>query len=136
MTEAERMAQRIQQTLPGLKRGTLRLWGQWFGRPYDNTHSVVDCAAAGDLLRVTFDQGEVLSVSEPADAHFSESVFRIRRASRVRWEWFYYGRPKTAANLYYEEYSSAGPTISARTNVDWYLPDLEPDPADPAVEIV
>jgi hypothetical protein len=33
------------------------------------------------------------------------AAFQI--ADRVRWEWFYYGQPKTAANFYFEEFGSS-----------------------------
>jgi len=65
VTEAEGIADRIQELLPAVKRGTLRFWGQWFGRPSDNVHSVVGCAAAGDRLEVRFDQKERLVVTRP-----------------------------------------------------------------------
>jgi hypothetical protein len=78
MTEAELIVQEIQHALPSLKRGTMRFWGQWFGSPYDNIHSIVDCNADGDLLRIVFNEGEMLLVSKPRDASVSDKVYRIR----------------------------------------------------------
>jgi hypothetical protein len=135
MTNAERIARQIERVLPTLRPGTLRFWGEWFGRPNDNIHTVVECAGIGDLLQMTFDQGEVLSVFDPDDVQISETAFRIGSASRVRWEWFYYGRPKTPSNLYYRDYARAEGAVSATTNVDWSAQDLRPDAAKPAVEM-
>jgi len=89
MTDAEQIATRIQQSLPRIKRGTLRLWGVWFGRPYDNVHTIVDASAQGDTLIVCFDEGEVLYVSSPHDWSVNQHDCRVKTAGRVRWGWFY-----------------------------------------------
>ena len=136
MTNAERIAGHFERLLPKLKPGTLRFWGDWFGRPNDNVHTAEECAAIGDILRITFDQGEVLSVFNPEDLQISEMAFRIGRASRVRWEWFCYGRPKTPSNLCYRDYASTEGAVSATTNVDWSGTDLRPEATEPAVEMV
>ncbi len=116
-------------------RGTLRFWGEWFGRPYDNIHTFIGCDADGECLRVYFDEGETLSVWSPSRASVDRDTFRIRDVQRVRWEWFYYGRPKAPENLYFEEFVKNGNTIAASTNVDWHTPQLNPDPSQPAVEM-
>jgi hypothetical protein len=137
MTDAEQIAYRIRRGLPHIKRGTLRFWGNWFGRPYDNYHEIVDCSADGDILCVRFNDGEVLWVFSPRGASIDESTFRIQGASRVRWEWFFYGRAKTAANLYFEEFTQKPDgAIVAETNADWYTPDLRTTSSEAAVEIL
>jgi hypothetical protein len=67
MSEAERMADLIKQRLPEIEPGTLRFWGEWFGRPYDNKHKLIGCDAEVELLRLHFNEGEVLSVWSPRD---------------------------------------------------------------------
>jgi hypothetical protein len=102
MTEAEDIAGRI-NNLASQMRGRLRFWGQWFGRPYDNCHHLVECEAEGDVLRLTFDAGETLCVWSPrrtgldAAARHESGIgaFRITDAERIRWEWFYYARPQS-----------------------------------------
>jgi hypothetical protein len=136
MTEAEHIARVIREAIPRLKRGTLRFWGSWFGRPYDNVHEIVGCQADGDLLTVHFNEGEVLRVWAPRAATIDEESFRIDEADRVRWEWFYYGRPKTPANVYFEDFTANGPETQTETNVDWYVPNLETNRSLPAVEIL
>jgi hypothetical protein len=136
MTDAERKAERIRAALPSLKRGSLRFWGQWFGRPHDNVHTLVGCTAEGVRLRLVFDENETLSVSDPGEVTADHTTLRIVDASSLRWEWFCYGRPKIAENLYFEEYLKSSRGVSATTNVDWYKPDLRPDANAPALEIV
>lgn len=136
MTNAEQVAKRLLGRFDGVKSGSLRIWGQWFGRPMDNTHRLVDCDAERDLLRLQFDEEESLLVWAPSDVTINGAVFKIQRAERVRWEWFYYGRPKVEANRYFEDYVRNGDAIVATTNVDWYEPDLRPDAKEPAVAII
>jgi hypothetical protein len=134
--EAQQIADAIRAALPHVKSGTLRFWGQWFGRPHDNFHRLVGCEVEQNILKVYFNEAEVLSVWSPASAIVSPLRFRITRADRVRWEWFYYGRPKIAANLYFEEYINSPETITATTNVDWYTPEFKTNRRKPAVEIL
>jgi hypothetical protein len=136
MTEGQEIAERINEQLTSIKRGTLRFWGNWFGRPYDNWHQVVSCGFTGEVLKLTFNEGETLHVSNGHKATVSSRTFQIATASRVRWEWYAYGRPKTKANLYFLDFTRTVDGISPETNVDWYTPTFEFDLSLPAVEIL
>jgi len=83
MHETETMADRIREALPQLMRGSLRFWGAWFGRPYDNLHAVVGCEAKNDLLSIYFNEEEVLKVWEPRKLTLEASTFQIRDAQRM-----------------------------------------------------
>lgn|SRR5487761_1778629 len=136
MTQTQHIAAEIRRTLPEVRGGSFRFWGVWFGRPQDNQHRLVDCKGERDLLRLRFDEGEALSVWCPNKVRIGPSVFRIGCATKIRWEWFAYGRPKTPENFYFEEFFRRFCWISSRTNVDWYEPHLNPRPWKPAVEMV
>ncbi len=136
MLEAEFIADRIREASPRSKRGTLRFWGVWFGRPYDNLHSLVGCESNQDLLRMYFNEDEALNVWVPSGLVLEESTFQIRDAERVRWEWFAYGRTKIPANRFFKDFVKNGNSVLASTNVDWYRPDLRTDPSLSAVEIL
>jgi hypothetical protein len=135
-SEAERVAATINEAIPDLKTGTLRFWGEWFGRPYDNIHRVTACHAEKDHICIQFNEGEVLHLWSPQRATADHRTFRIEMASRVRWEWFYYGRPKTEENRYFMDFTYTGHGIDASTNVDYYAPNLQPTLQAPAVEIL
>jgi hypothetical protein len=102
----------------------------------DNMHSLVGCESNQDLLRMYFNEDEVLNVWVPSGLVLEESTFQIRDAERVRWEWFAYGRPKIPANRFFKDFVKNGNSVVASTNVDWYTPDLRTDPSLPAVEIL
>jgi hypothetical protein len=135
MNDVEIMGERIRELLPNVKGGSLRFWGVWFGKPHDNFHTLLRCETTENILKLFFDRGETLSVWSPIRMAADKSTFRIDQADRVRWEWFYYGRPKTAANLFFEDFVRTGQTVDASTNIDWYSPDLSADLSLPAVEI-
>src|SRR5689334_4920571 len=96
--DAKVICERLTPLLPGAKSCSLTFWGDWFGRPMDNTHRIVRCSANGDSLRLWFDEGETLTLDSPVGFDVSKDVFWVNDAALVRWEWFYYGRPKTPAN--------------------------------------
>src|SRR4051812_37086562 len=96
--EVEQLAERIRNAVPNIKTGSLRFWGVWFGRPYDNCHCIVGSGGDANVLHLYFNEDEILSVWAPNGLTLNRSTFQILDAERVRWEWFYYGRPKIDAN--------------------------------------
>jgi hypothetical protein len=120
----------------GLKSGCLRFWGDWFGKPYDNVHTVLRCLVEGDALVVEFDGGERLTMRNPEGVTANRLTFRVRSATLIRWEWFYYGRAHMPENRYFYEYVRSGSSVTGSTNVDWYKPDLAPSVDQNAVEIL
>jgi len=134
MTEASRIADLIQGQVPRAKRGTLRFWGDWFGRPFDNIHTIKGVSLEDDSIELVFDGGETLRISQPRNAVISDSTFLIRDASAVRWEWNKYGSPP--GKRFFREYVRRGDVIDATTDVDWYSADLRPSADAHAVELV
>ncbi|WP_419728019.1 hypothetical protein [Lichenicola sp.] len=84
MTIAEMLADRLSKQLPHVKHGSLRISGEWSGRPYDNVHTVIAALAQGDTLTVSFDQGETLAFENPDEAVFDQNTFEVGVASRAR----------------------------------------------------
>lgn len=84
MTDAEEAAAAIVERLGRIKRGSLCMFGQWYGRPYDNVYAVIDARADGNCLRVTFEGDDVLEIWDPADVVVNAATFHVGRASRVR----------------------------------------------------
>jgi hypothetical protein len=136
VNETGRMAEQIREALPRIKGGTLRIWGVWFGRPYDNLHSLVRCESKEDKLRMHFNEDETLDVWVPSGLVLENSMLRIGEAERVRWEWFSYGRPKVAANRFFKEFVRSGEIVTASTDVDRFMPEVKTDRSLPAVEML
>lgn len=135
MEEANEIAERINNLLPRIKKGTLRFFGQWFGRPYDNVHTIESAGAKDNFLILIFNEKETLFVWNPSSFKINEDEFQIKFASRVFWQWYSYGNSQTPENLYYQDFVVEGDEIKAKTNVDWYKPNLQPKLSEPAVKI-
>jgi hypothetical protein len=134
MTPAETMRRQLAAQLPGLKSGALRIWGQWFGRPYDNCHIARAVSIERDALAIHFHGGEILLVWDPADCVFDSQRFEIGGASRVRWEWFFYGREHFPENLHQLDYRLLPEGVILDTN--WPEPGRRIAPDGPAVELL
>lgn len=135
MATAAEVAAHINNLLPNVPSGSLRFFGEWFGGRRDNLHVVVGSSATNDLLIVNFDGGEVLTLTRPEGVTINDETFLIEDAERVRWEWFYYGRPRRPENLYVIEYVRRDGGIEVADTTDWYEPEHSPNLASPAVEI-
>lgn len=125
----------LKQHFIKFKGGSLRIFGDWFGRPYDNFHTPKTFSFVDNILVVTFNDDETLTVWNPAYVKIEEHTFKIEEASRVRWEWFYYGRPKTEENRFFLNYVKGQSEIHADTNVNWYSPRFHTSLNEPAVII-
>ncbi len=115
--------------------GSLCVFGDWFGRPMDNWHQLVSHQAKEGYVRLVFNEGETLEVWDPARVRIEGKSFIIQQASRVRWEWFYYGRPKISENRFFIEHIFSGESIEASSDADWAPRDFKPSRAEPAVSI-
>lgn len=134
--KTKEIADRIRLALPNVKSGSLRFWGVWFGRPYDAWHQIVKCTNSDNVLHLEFNEREILSIWSPIDIAIGERVFNVSDASRVRWEWYSYGGPKTPENRYFEDFVKCSHGIEWTTNIDWYKPEFHPVASAPAVEIL
>jgi hypothetical protein len=138
VTAASELAGQILRLLPDVKRRSLVVYGDIFGGRTDNMHRVTSAHAIAetDRLIVEFNEGETLEISDPRDASISSREFRIASASRVRWEWFYYGRPKTAENRFFIEHVRTHDTVVVSTNPSRTGSTFAPTVEAPAVELV
>ena len=96
---AAEIAVHIQSLLPRVHSGTLQFWGVWFGRPHDNCHTIVRAEVEGDCLILHFNDAETLRIWHPSQWQIDSYQFIIHSASRVLWQWFYFGRPHAPGNL-------------------------------------
>ncbi|MBR4622724.1 MAG: hypothetical protein IKO44_04210 [Ruminococcus sp.] len=72
------------------KSGSFRFWGDWFGRPLDNTHKPVKASLENGLLTAEFADGESLTVYGAKDVYSDEGRFYVTDAEAVVWEWDLY----------------------------------------------
>jgi hypothetical protein len=115
--------------------GSLCFWGEWFGKPRDNVHKMIECDAVGEVLRLRFDEGELLQVWNPTELSVRGHVFVIVDALRIRWEWFSYGRPQISTNLRFYEFQRIETGIVGDTNAEPMAGLFTADGTKPAVEM-
>jgi hypothetical protein len=132
MTTPEEIRDLIMATQPS---GTLRCWGDWFGRPYDKAHRIVSVAVDAHTLLIGMDGDELLSVTNPSGVDVATDRLRIERADRVAFEWFAYGQPRESANRYCQEHWVEGDRVRAISNVHRNMPRFSPSIDEPAVEL-
>lgn len=88
----------------------------------DNFHKldIVSFDKELNTLTLTFDNKERLTIWNAENITDTNRHFQIDKADRVLWEWYYYGKPQTEENLFFEDYERIGDTINFKTNVNWY----------------
>ncbi|MDR7384822.1 hypothetical protein [Promicromonospora iranensis] len=137
MATVAEIASEIQRQVPDVWSGSLAVYGDVFGGRVDNIHILV--AAYGDdagCLTFDFAEGERLLVWDPEGVAISDRQFRIRQASRIRWEWYSYGRSHTPDNQYVIEHVRTGGDVRASTDVPRATLQLAPTTTKPAVELL
>ena len=138
MTSVPDLAAEISRLIPHVRRGSLVVFGDIFGGRIDNIHTVTVAKVLGDPERlfVGFDERETLEIWDPGNATISPVEFSISTAAKVRWEWFYYGRPKIPGNRFFIEHTRTNDVVVARTNATWAHLTFAPSVARAAVELL
>jgi hypothetical protein len=67
--------------------GSLSIWGDCFGRPHDNIHTILNCAVDGEKLVITMSDKTYLTIMRPAGADIMKSSLTIKDAEEVLLEY-------------------------------------------------
>lgn len=135
MSEPEKPEQFLEQHSGDIS-GSLCVFGDWFGRPMDNWHQLIRHEAGPGYIKLSFNEGETLEVWQPKGLRMEGKAFIIQTAARVRWEWFYYGRPKLPENRFVIEHAVTDRGVQATSNADWAPRNFHPSLSEPAVSIM
>ena len=128
----EEFVEKYQTKKGQVKGGTLCFWGHWFGRPYDNFHTIVsvDFDNQNENLKLRFSEGETLIITKAEEIKElignepSTNRLQILKAEKVYWEWNSYGELATTENLLYYEFKRVGQQILVETNSKRYPKDF------------
>jgi hypothetical protein len=108
------MKERFVQTLQ-ISSGSLCIWGEWFGKPYDKFH-IVDTVRWGiDEIRIHFQEEEALFIHNPVRIVNEESRLLIGDATEILWVWYDYGKVHNYENMYIRQYIKRGDGTIFRT---------------------
>jgi len=99
--------------------GTLRFWGNWFGRPMDNYHEVKNAEFDKEtkILKLTLNEDELITVWNPSKIQIGQKELRIKKADKILLEWYSYGAEKTEENFLFDSYTHNGFKIDFSTNL-------------------
>lgn len=117
--------------------GSMRIYGDWFGKPYDNLHKVVGADYDDSLneLIIRFSEGEVLTIVNPKNIFEASTFMKILEADSIKLEFLHATQDQTANNKYYLLYRYMKSKVKAETNVDWYKPSFDTSLGAPAIVI-
>ena len=87
-----------------VEKGSLCIWGEWFGRPYDNIHTIESFKWSSTEIVIHFDKGETLYITDPVEIINEKNQLIIGDASKVLFVWYEYGKEQIYDNLYVRQY--------------------------------
>ena len=87
-----------------LNSGTLRFYGDWFGRPMDNCHIPNRVFFKNDSMYILFDDDYLITIVEPKNISIDNFIFSVRKATTVKYEYGHYGR-NNESRKYFIEYA-------------------------------
>jgi len=119
------------------KGGAFRIYNDWFGKPYDNVHSLDKgfFDTETKVLTLEFAEGEKLEIYNPIHIQESSTFLKIIDADRIKLTWFSYGKSQNRDNQYFLDYRKENKKILTETNVDWYKPVFDVSLGSPALMI-
>lgn len=96
------------------KSGTLKIFGDWFGEPYEGKHRIVDAEFDGgsSVLTIFFEDGEILTIWNPEHIHEADSYLKIIAADKVKLEWW----DNDSKSPHFKTYEKAKRKINVSTN--------------------
>ena len=86
--------------------GTLRFYGEWFGRPYDNYHKILECVFRDGILEIKFDAGETIRIWNPNNIILNKNELIIKDSTCVEFLRYHYGKTQKKENLIIDRYSN------------------------------
>ncbi|NHN24853.1 hypothetical protein FIA58_004105 [Flavobacterium jejuense] len=133
----EEIVERIKNNDHLFKGGTFRIYGDWFGKPYDNYHELKYAEFDKQLNRLTlvFKENERLEIYNPRHIFEASTFLKVVNADRITLTWFYLGKTHVKENQYYLDYKRNNNKIVTQTDVDWYKPTFDVSLGEPALII-
>ena len=113
------------------KGGTLRIFGDWFGEPYNNVLPInsIQYKSTTNKLIVNFRDHQKLTIIKPMGIVESENFFKIVDAEEIKLEFEHQNEP------YFINYIREKRRIKTASNINWYKPTFDVSAGQPALVI-
>ncbi|WP_159517787.1 hypothetical protein [Sunxiuqinia indica] len=103
------------------KGGTLKIFGDWYGEPYQNSLKIlsIDYNEEKKQMEIQFSQNTRIIIDEPDHILESPSVLKILSAKRIKLEFQHEKKGSTKQGSYFKNYAVERNRIRTETNIDW-----------------
>jgi hypothetical protein len=120
-----------------LKHGSLRIYGDWFGNPFERKHTITRAKLNQDsnILTLIFSRGEKLEIFNPMHILEASTFLKIIDAERVKLSFYNLESPESEKISFFLDYRKENKKIATNTNVDWYKPKFDVSLSAPALMI-
>lgn len=119
------------------KGGTIRIFGDWLGRPYDNYHELntAQFDQTLNLLTLHFTKGEQLEIYNPEHIFEASTFLKIVKADSIKLTFFDPNKTQTKENQYLRDYRLNDKKITTKASPNWYKPTFDVSLGEPALMI-
>jgi hypothetical protein len=120
-----------------LKDGSLRIFGDWFGKPFEKKLTLTNAQFNQDsnILTLIFSGREKLEVFNPMHILEASTFLKIIDAERVKLSFYNLESHKSEKISFFLDYRKKNKKIATNTNVDWSNPVFDVSVSAPALMI-
>ncbi|WP_319480052.1 hypothetical protein [uncultured Draconibacterium sp.] len=103
------------------KEGTLKIFGDWHGAPYQNSLKIlsIDYNEEKKQMEILFSENTKILIDEPDLILESPSVLKVLSAKRIKLEFQHKKKGTTAPASYFKNYTVVNNRVDTATNMDW-----------------
>ncbi|MBP6184136.1 MAG: hypothetical protein KA479_04295 [Saprospiraceae bacterium] len=133
--EANELANLYAQGQQLFKGGSITIYGDWYGEPYEHNHKLVRTNYNENQKQLTleFGDGAQLDIIHPRNILESPSFLKVIDADRVTLTIYRPDKSHIAEHRYFLDYQKHDKHLHTSTNVDWYKPTFSTSLSAPAV---
>ena len=101
--------------------GTLKIFGDWHGEPYQNSLKIVRIDYNEELkkMEIQFTENTRIVIDEPGHILESPSVLKIISAKNIKLEFQHKKNGSTEEASYFKHYKVVNNRVQTETNIDW-----------------
>lgn len=103
------------------QRGTLKIFGDWHGEPYQNSLKILRIYYNEELkqMEIQFSENTRIIIDEPDHILESPSVLKILSVKRIKLEFQQKKKGSTEETSYFKNYKVVNNRVLTETNMDW-----------------
>ncbi|WP_319503667.1 hypothetical protein [uncultured Draconibacterium sp.] len=103
------------------KEGTLKIFGDWHGEPYQNSLKIMRIDYNEELkqMEIQFSENTRIVIDEPDQILESPSVLKILSAKNIKLEFQHIKNGSTEEASYFKNYKVVNNRVQTESNLDW-----------------